>query len=277
MITKTFFICLFFFLVCFCWIAATPNLTDKTCFSTIKTRCAHIRIRVPTLHSGRLPWRGPLWSCFPLRGGGTGTVEDFGGGRGERGERDDAWRGCGGGGRGEGGNARLGSRGGSGGGAGVRRRRRRLRRCGFRGGGLPPALQGVEGDPARLRLGLGAGRALLFLRADDAGRVLGGGGGGALGRGRLGRVALRLRARRRRPRRLLALLVHGTVGGEDLEDGRLLQRSPQLPGGEAQEGAVAVRGGHGQEGAITGPAEERRRDGLVNICSNMTRRTRDIR
>lgn len=122
---------------------------------------------------------------------------------------------------------------GSGGGGSAGGWRWRLRRGGFGRGGLPPALQGVEGDPAWLRLGLGAGRALLLLWAGDAGRLLGGGGAAAQGCGYLGRQALLLRAWRRGPRRLLALLVHGAVWGEDLEGGRLLQWGPQLPLGEA--------------------------------------------
>lgn len=224
----------------------------------MKPLCAHSLTEVPTLHSGRLPRRRPLWRRLALRGGGTGSVEDF---RCGWGEQTDAGRGWGGGGRGEGDHSRLGS--GGGGDAGGWRRRLRCR--GFGCGGLPPALQGVEGDPARLRLGLGAGRALLLLWGGDAGRLLGG-TTAALRRGRLGRV----RAWRRGPWRLLALLVHAAVWGEDLEDGRLLQRSPQLPRGEAQEGAVAVCGRHGQEGAVTRPVEGRRRERLLSRNTQVT-------
>lgn len=127
-----------------------------------------------------LPGGGPLWSGRTLGGGGSRgicIVEDF---RGGRSERSGVWQGCGWVGRCGGSSTRLGSGGGA-----CACRRRGLRRCGFRGRGLPPALQGVEGDPAGLRFRLSSGGALLLLGAGDRGGVL---GRASLERGRLGRA-----------------------------------------------------------------------------------------
>lgn len=195
-----------------------------------------------------LPGGGPLWSGRTLWGGGSRgicAVEDF---RGGRSERSGLWQGCGRVGRCGRSSTRLG-----GGGGACACRRRGLRCSGFSGGGLPPALQGVEGNPAGLRFRLRSGGALLLLGTGDRGGVL---GRASLGRRRLGRVQ-RLTPWRRRPWCFLTLLLHTIVWGKDLQDRGLLQRSPQLPGREGQEGAVAVGGGHSEKGAITRPGEKK--------------------
>lgn len=83
----------------------------------------------------------------------------FGGGRSDGGN---VWQGCGGVIRSERGDVCLGSGGSARAHCGLH-----LSSCSFGGSGLPPTLQSVECDPARLRLGLCTRGALLVLWRGD--------------------------------------------------------------------------------------------------------------
>lgn len=232
------------------------HLKSHTLTDTEKPTCDQYKHHwLDMITPSALPWGGPFWSGWTLRGSGPyriSAVEDFRGGWGEGG---DARQGCW---VRRGDRSSLGLRGG---GSTCASRGWSLRWCGFRGRGLPPAFQGVEGDPAGLRFRLSTGGALLLL--------WGAGGRGVfaktgLGCGSQGWV-LWLGPWRWSPSHFLALFLSATVWGKDLQDGGLLQRSAQLPWREGQEGAVAVCGGHSEIGTITWPAERKK----MLVCGSL--------
>lgn len=130
---------------------------------------------------------------------------------------------------------------------------------GFGGAGLAPSLQGVEGNPTGLWLGLARVVVLLTPRDQVGGMGGEGGEGGAGGLFRNGvdsggaLCGFRDGGHRASHGSLLALLLWAVAGGDDLQDWGLLQGGAQLARREGKEGAVAVCRRHRQERTVPRP------------------------